>query len=173
MAHRRNTLLSVSALLLGGILLIGPVVAQEGESVPESPSRADGEDARAAEEELTEPKTGAEMADSLRQSGQVVSQSGDLKIAVDPQYFAEFPGYDLDHLTSGQHAWLLKQSNSIYCTCGCRGDTVARCVVMDPTCQTARQMLDKMAKTAGQLSEEQLQAAAAADREAAAKQPAD
>ena len=82
-------------------------------------------------------------------------------------------GCRLDHhLTSGQHAWLLKQANSIFCTCGCRGDTIARCVVLDPTCQTARQVLDKMASTAGQLSEEELKAAAAADREAAAKQPA-
>jgi hypothetical protein len=169
MAHRQTTLLSFSALLLGGILLTGPVMAQDDDSAAGSDAKADAEK---SQEEQVEPTSGAEMAESLRQSGRVVSQSGDLKIAVDPQYFAEFPGYDLDHLTSGQHAWLLKQANSIFCTCGCRGDTIARCVVLDPTCQTARQVLDKMASTAGQLSEEELKAAAAADREAAAKQPA-
>ncbi|MFQ5768319.1 MAG: hypothetical protein ACE5ID_10100, partial [Acidobacteriota bacterium] len=56
----------------------------------------------------------------------------------------EFPGFNLDSLSGPQRDHLLKRANSIYCTCGCRGDTVARCVVLDPTCQTARKMFQKM-----------------------------
>jgi hypothetical protein len=161
MARLRISLLTLPVLLLGALLLAAPALAQDdGDSSSQKEKAGEKEAGEAAEEEVP-LATAGEVAESLRQSGQVVSQTGDLKIAVDPQYYAEFPGYDLDHLTSGQHAWLLKQANSIYCTCGCRGDTVARCVVLDPTCQTARQMLDKMAGKAGELTEEELKAAAA------------
>ena len=169
MARLRISLLSLPVLLLGALLLAAPALAQDDGSGQKE--KAGEKDAGEAAEEEDPLASAGEVADSLRQSGQVVSQTGDLKIAVDPQYYAEFPGYDLDHLTSGQHAWLLKQANSIYCTCGCRGDTVARCVVLDPTCQTARQMLDKMAGKAGELTEEELQAAAAADPGKAPRPP--
>jgi hypothetical protein len=171
MSRRQSTFSSLSAILLSSMLVAGLGLAQDEKS-DSTPEKEATEEAQEAPVNDGLPATGPEMAESLRQPGQVVSQSGDLKIAVDPQYFAEFPGYNLDHLTSGQHAWLLKQANTIYCTCGCRGDTVGRCVVTDPTCQTARKMLDKLNTTAGKLTEEELKAAAAAEKEAAPPPPA-
>jgi hypothetical protein len=83
-------------------------------------------------------------AGTLRTPGELVSQSGDLKIQVESNYFSEFPGFDLSGFPAEQKKAILDQANTVFCTCGCRGETVAKCVVLDPSCGTARGMLQKM-----------------------------
>ena len=172
MKSRLNTVyaLLVTAFL-GAAVCLAPVHA-EGEKAAEKDKQP--ADQEAAGEEIQEviAVPAQVTAEALRHSGKIVSQTGDLNIQVETQVYDEFPGYDMDSLSEGQRDWLLERANGVYCTCGCRGDTVARCVVLDPTCQTARDMLDNMLARAGRLSREELAAARTAAKASAAKAPA-
>ncbi|MFQ5718850.1 MAG: hypothetical protein ACE5IK_04805 [Acidobacteriota bacterium] len=122
-----------------------PTGNADGAKAPK-PGKATKKDGEQATPPADEPylNTAATAAGILRSKGEVISQKGDLKIAVDNNFFTEFPGFDLSHLSENQHEALVKKANSVYCTCGCRGDTVARCVTLDASCQVARKMLQKM-----------------------------
>lgn len=158
-------------VFLGAAVCLAPVHGEDEKASGEDKQPADAE--TAGEEGTDLFMAPAEVtAEALRHSGRIVSQTGDLNIQVENQFFDEFPGYDMDNLSDGQRDWLLKRANGVYCTCGCRGDTVARCVVLDPTCQTARNMLDKILARAGQLSKEELDAARIAAKASAAENPA-
>ncbi len=171
MKTRLNT---VYALLLtaflGAALGLAPAYA-EGEKAPEKDKQPASGEAASEESEEVVSVPARVTAEALRHSGTIVSQTGDLNIQVENQFYDEFPGYDLDSLTKGQRDWLLTRANGVNCTCGCLNDTVARCVALDPTCQTARNMLTEMVSRAGKLSKEELAAARVA-AEAATKAPA-
>jgi hypothetical protein len=49
-------------------------------------------------------------------------------------YFAELPGFDLAPLGESGKAKFLHRVNSELCTCGCKNDTLAFCLVNDPKC---------------------------------------
>jgi hypothetical protein len=49
-------------------------------------------------------------------------------------YFAELPGFDLAPLGEKGRAKFLHRVNSELCTCGCKNDTLAFCLVNDPKC---------------------------------------
>lgn len=153
------------AAVLGGLLAFAPVTAQDEKKKDDSPA-GESQEGNTPGEELDTAKLvpASETAESLRQKGTIVSQTGDLDIAVDNNFYDEFPAFDMDGLTEGQRDWLLKRANAVFCTCGCRGDTVARCVATDPTCETAREMLGKMLKQSSTMTEEELAAAKAAAR---------
>ncbi|MBI4483836.1 MAG: hypothetical protein HY652_13235 [Acidobacteria bacterium] len=53
--------------------------------------------------------------------------------------FKDLPGIDLAGLKPAQKDRFLKRVNTETCTCGCKGDTVARCLVEDPNCRIAPQ----------------------------------
>jgi hypothetical protein len=89
-------------------------------------------------------ETAQTAAGTLRTRGELVSQTGDLSVQVESNYFSEFPGFDLSALTPEQQNALVEKANAVYCTCGCRGESVAKCVVLDTSCTTARGMLQKM-----------------------------
>ena len=141
---------ALSLLVAGGLSVAGPQEKKSEEPPKDAKSTSPaGETDTAAPGPAAAPEavgltTAKEAAALLRGEGKVVSQTGDLKIAVDSNLFTEFPGFNIDHLTTPQRDKLIKQSNSVYCTCGCRGDTVARCVVLDSSCQVARKMLQRM-----------------------------
>jgi len=50
-------------------------------------------------------------------------------------FFAELPGFDLAPLGEQGKAKFLHRVNSEHCTCGCKTDTLAFCLVNDPKCQ--------------------------------------
>ncbi|MFQ5671142.1 MAG: hypothetical protein ACE5HD_11590 [Acidobacteriota bacterium] len=141
------------ALLLVPALLAGPAsgAGAPAASEPRTTAPAAGaagkkttKDAKKPQSRPAQTRPAEAVARSLRESGQIVSQSGDLDLSVQSNVFTEFPGFNLDHLSKDQRDKLVKRANTVYCTCGCRGDTVARCVVLDPACQTARRMMKRM-----------------------------
>jgi len=71
----------------------------------------------------------------------VQSQGG---ITVRENYFMELPGIDLGTLTPKQKQRYLDRVNKEICTCGCPNDTIAHCLVNDPTCPTVRGMAEKV-----------------------------
>jgi hypothetical protein len=59
-------------------------------------------------------------------------------ITVTLNYFDKLPGIDLDKLSPQRRQRVLDRANKETCTCGCKGDTVARCLVNDPSCPLAK-----------------------------------
>jgi len=49
-------------------------------------------------------------------------------------YFAEVPGFDLAPLGERGREKFLHRVNSELCTCGCKNETIAWCLVNDPKC---------------------------------------
>jgi hypothetical protein len=49
-------------------------------------------------------------------------------------YYSELPGFDLAPLGERGRAKFLHRVNSELCTCGCKNDTLAHCMVNDATC---------------------------------------
>jgi hypothetical protein len=131
------------ALAAGPAPLLAQEAGKDAKPAPEAAKKAPAAKKPPAGEKAVEPglESAEAAAEALRSEGKVVSQQGNLDIAVDANFFSEFPGFELGALSQAQRDWLLKRANAVYCTCGCRGDTVARCVDLDPTCQTARKML--------------------------------
>ena len=69
------------------------------------------------------------------------SQGG---VTVLENYYLDLPGFDLSTLTPKQKKKFLDRVNAEFCTCGCAGDTVARCIVNDPSCKVARGLAEKI-----------------------------
>jgi len=53
-------------------------------------------------------------------------------------YFVDLPGFDVKGLPQAQREKLLQRVNSEMCTCGCKNDTLAKCLVNDPKCPTVK-----------------------------------
>ena len=53
-------------------------------------------------------------------------------------YFAEVPGFDLAPLGEHGREKFLHRINSELCTCGCKNETIAWCLVNDPKCPTVK-----------------------------------
>ena len=54
--------------------------------------------------------------------------------------FENVPGFPLTDVSANQKKVFLDRVNRESCSCGCVGDTVAKCVVQDPSCQVAPAM---------------------------------
>lgn len=59
-------------------------------------------------------------------------------ITVSLNYYEQLPGLDLDKLSPERRKRVIERANKENCTCGCRGDTVARCLVNDPACKLVK-----------------------------------
>lgn len=59
-------------------------------------------------------------------------------ITVTLNYYDQLPGLDLDKLSPERRKRVIERANKESCTCGCRGDTVARCLVNDPACKLVK-----------------------------------
>lgn len=64
----------------------------------------------------------------------VPSSSNTAPIEAVANFFAELPGFDLAPLGEKGKAKFLHRVNSEMCTCGCKNDTLAFCLVNDPKC---------------------------------------
>jgi hypothetical protein len=53
-------------------------------------------------------------------------------------YYVDLPGFDVKSLPQAQREKLLQRVNSEMCTCGCKNDTLAKCLVNDPKCPTVK-----------------------------------
>lgn len=74
-----------------------------------------------------------------------ITTSGDLAGKVGPitvtlNYFDRLPGLDLDKLSPQRRQRVLDRANKEACSCGCKGDTIARCLVNDPSCKLVKSL---------------------------------
>ncbi len=58
--------------------------------------------------------------------------------------FEKLPGISLAGLSEDQEKKFLDRVNTDHCTCGCTGDTIAKCIVQDPQCQVAPAMAKRV-----------------------------
>lgn len=59
-------------------------------------------------------------------------------------YYIDLPGFDTQSLPQAQREKLLQRVNSEKCTCGCKNDTLAYCLVNDPTCKYVKGLVQKV-----------------------------
>ena len=78
--------------------------------------------------------------------GSVDDDAGGAKIVAVSNFFVKFDGLDLSVLPTDLQAEFLGEMNREECTCGCVGDTIARCYVNDPGCPVARARLHAVYK---------------------------
>ncbi len=58
--------------------------------------------------------------------------------------FENIPGFALADVSASQKKAFLDRVNTVSCSCGCVGDTVAKCIVDDPSCQVAPAMAQRI-----------------------------
>ncbi len=59
-------------------------------------------------------------------------------------YYTELPGFDLSVLEKRERESFLHRVNSEMCSCGCKNDTLARCLVNDQSCPLVRGMVQRV-----------------------------
>ncbi|HEY3132712.1 MAG TPA: hypothetical protein VGL91_24895 [Acidobacteriota bacterium] len=77
----------------------------------------------------------------------VGQQAGSRNVSQGP--FENLPGFPLTELNAAQKTKFLARVNSEYCNCGCKGDTIARCLVKDPACRIAPAMATRVLAEVG------------------------
>ena len=68
----------------------------------------------------------------------VPAPTNDGSIEAVANFYTELPGFDLASLSKAKREKLLHRVNSEMCTCGCKNDTLARCLVNDPKCPSVK-----------------------------------
>jgi hypothetical protein len=71
----------------------------------------------------------------------VPAPTNTMQIEAVANYFTELPGFDLAPLSTHQREKFLHRVNSEVCTCGCKNDTLAKCLVNDPKCPAVKGMV--------------------------------
>lgn len=69
----------------------------------------------------------------------LADQVGPITVSLNYHY-DDLPGLDLEKLSPERRKRVIERANREICTCGCRGDTVARCLVKDPNCQLVKSL---------------------------------
>lgn len=90
----------------------------------------------------TEPKYEPSQA-----TGAVVgvpAETNTAPIVAVANYYTDLPGFDLNVLEERQREQFLHRVNSEMCSCGCKNDTLARCLVNDQTCPLVRGMVQRI-----------------------------
>lgn len=135
-------------LLVVGItvaVLVGSALACAGKA-PEPPATASdtpatSPSANAANDTASatgEPAPTYNPADAAGAVKGVPAPTNTAPIEAVANYFVELPGFDVQGLPQAQREKLLQRVNSEICTCGCKDDTLAKCLVNDPKCPTVK-----------------------------------
>lgn len=69
----------------------------------------------------------------------LADQVGPITVSLN-YFYDDLPGLDLEKLSPERRKRVIERTNREICTCGCRGDTVARCLVKDPNCQLVKSL---------------------------------
>jgi hypothetical protein len=93
-----------------------------------NPANSDSAAANPAGADQYDPATAAGAVKGVPDPG----NTGQIEAVAN--YFAELPGFDLAPLGERGKAKFLHRVNSEMCTCGCKNDTLAHCMVNDPKC---------------------------------------
>ena len=130
MRFRRT--MPVAALLI--CVLAAPAVSGAEEAKP-APKKAQSRPA------ATQPKKAPQTQPAPEANVPEQIQGG---VMVRENYFLDLPGFDLSTLTPKQKEKFLDRVNKEMCTCGCPNDTIARCLVNDPTCSVVKGLAEKV-----------------------------
>lgn len=108
---------------------------------PASPGKAGGK------LQHNTPANGQEKATGATEgAGGTVTPTGTGPItAVRPGFYGKLPGYEgLDKIDPLKRTEFLETVNREFCTCGCKNETVAFCLVNDPTCPVVKSRAKKI-----------------------------
>ena len=101
-----------------------------------------------ADDPSTEPTTVAQPSfEPSQAAGAIVgvpAATNTAPIVAVANYYTEIPGFDLSVLEKRQREHFLHRVNSEMCSCGCKNDTLARCLVNDPTCPFVKGMVQRV-----------------------------
>jgi hypothetical protein len=106
------------------------------EAAPEAPAQAANDPAATAPSGAAE---GAyDPATALGSVKGVPAPGNTAPIEAVANFFTELPGFDVAALDAQKREKFLHRVNSEMCSCGCRNDTLAHCLVNDPKCPTVK-----------------------------------
>ncbi len=74
----------------------------------------------------------------------VPAASNTVPIVAVANYYTELPGFDLGVLGERERESFLHRVNSEMCSCGCKNDTLARCLVNDQSCPLVKGMVQRV-----------------------------
>jgi len=82
--------------------------------------------------------------DHPAKEGEKVTGEGPIT-AVRPGFYGKLPGYeDLDKIDPLKKTEFLETVNREFCTCGCKNETIAFCLVNDPSCPVVKSRAKKI-----------------------------
>lgn len=129
---RFRRFMALAALLSCALAIPAPPPAAADKPAATKPQ---SRPAAARPQNTTQPQTApAPSAGEQTQGGLTVLEN----------YYLDLPGFDLSTLTPKQKKKFLDRVNKEFCTCGCPNDTIARCLVNDPTCTKVRGLAEKI-----------------------------
>jgi len=109
--------------------------AQAPETTP--PGQAANDPAAAASAEPT-PYDPADAAGAVKG---IPGPTNTAPIEAVANYYLDLPGFDTQSLPQAQREKFLQRVNSEMCTCGCKDDTLAKCLINDPKCPTVKGLM--------------------------------
>jgi hypothetical protein len=105
----------------------------------ETPSQAANDPAAAPPADTAAPQ--ADTFDPATAAGAVKgvpSPTNSASIEAVANFYTDLPGIDLSSFTTEQQKRFLLRVNSELCTCGCKNETLAFCMVNDPGCKNVK-----------------------------------
>lgn len=126
-------------LLAGVIWACGLALAAEAEAPPKPQTRpTPATQPSVAVHPIRTQTTFVIDPSQLSGSGELGKQLGPITVTLN--YYDHLPGFDLEKLSPQRRQRVLDRANKELCTCGCKGDTVARCLVNDPNCKVVKSL---------------------------------
>ncbi|HKQ96617.1 MAG TPA: hypothetical protein VJV75_01955 [Candidatus Polarisedimenticolia bacterium] len=146
-----------SAVILGMVIVLplGLSVACAGKA-PETPAspQASSPEATPPAQAANDPAAQPNAASAVHEAYDPANAAGAVKGVPAPtntapieavaNYYMDLPGFDTQSLPQAQREKLLQRVNSEMCTCGCKNDTLAKCLVNDPKCPTVKGLVQKV-----------------------------
>lgn len=124
--------------LLAGLTLSCAGKAPEtpaAKAEPPAPAANAANDTGAA---ANEPAKSYDPADAAGAVKGVPAPTNTAPIEAVANYYVDLPGFDVQGLPQAQREKFLQRVNSEVCTCGCKNDTLAKCLVNDPKCPSVK-----------------------------------
>jgi hypothetical protein len=146
---------AAAAVVMMAVLLGCGGGARDKESAPTaSESTPPGQDrdkpaanAQASDQPAANPAGTEDQYDPATAAGAVKgvpAPGNDSQIEAVANYFAELPGVDLAPLGERGKAKFLHRVNSELCSCGCKDQTLAFCLVNDPKCPQVKGLVQSV-----------------------------
>jgi len=124
--------------------LLKPFQELESERIHESERKAVPDPSRAKAGRLQKNAGSAPAGEQPPSGEDRVTGTGPIG-AVRPNYYSKLPGYeDLDKIDPLKRTEFLETVNREMCSCGCKGETIAFCLVNDPGCPVVKARTKKI-----------------------------